>query len=209
MRRTLDHAVQTILAPLEGLRAVVLSVAPDGLIAWCWSRDDKPEIALGFAALDRAATVCLEGIGASHRSRNLLLSAEDAWIVSWPLYDDDEPISGRERLVLTTVFSGNLRNGMVMVYGTRVRAHIRMAVDAARSQSCKQLRERLVDLVLNSPDASVALQDLANAAKIDLDQLDRLDQLGVDAQRRLLALLEPAPQRLVLERASPHAGSEA
>lgn len=208
MRRTLDHAVQSILAPLEGLRAVVLSVAPDGLIAWCWSRDDKPEIALGFAALDRAATVCLEGIGASHRSRNLLLSAQDAWIVSWPLYDD-ELISGRERLVLTTVFGGNLRNGMVMVYGTRVRAHIRMAVDAARSQACKQLRERLVDLVLNAPDASVALQDLANAAKIEIDQLDRLDQLGVDAQLRLLALLEPASQLSAHERASPHASSEA
>lgn len=198
MRQTLDHAVQTTLAPLSGLRAVVLSVAPDGLIAWCWSRDNKPEIALGFAALDRAATLCLQGLGASQRSRSLLLSAEDVWVTSWPLYDSDDVAPGRERLVLTIVFGGNLRSGMVMVYATRVRAHMRAALDAARSQRCVRLRARLVDLVLNAPDASVALQDLARAAELELEQLGRLDQLDEAAQRRLLDQLDSAPRNIAL-----------
>ncbi len=104
MRTILDRSLEEFLGQLPGMRAVVLSVAPDGLLAWCWSRDSKPDIALGFAALDRAATACLENLGASQSSRSLLLTAEDAWVGVWPLDEDPEPGGPhRPRLVITIV----------------------------------------------------------------------------------------------------------
>jgi hypothetical protein len=192
MKQILNRALREILGPLTGLRAVVLSVAPDGLIAWSWSRDDRHEIALGFAALDRAATVCLEGLGASQRSRSLLLTAQDAWVASWPLYEipEGEPNSERERLVITTVFSGELQSGMVMVYGARVRLHIRAALDAAREPELARLRMQLVDHIHGSEDPAKALHDLARAAAIDLRRLDRLDQLSQAEARHLSELTQ-------------------
>ena len=191
MRRTLDNSLQRVLGSLEGLRAVVLSVAPDGLIAWCWSREDKPEIALGFAALDRAATICLEGLGASQNARNLLLTTQDAWVASWPLYDVEDFSPGRERLVLTTVFDGKLRNGMIMVYGMRVRAQIRTAMNTARAQACMQLRAQLVDFMLAAPDPGAALRDLATTTKLELDQLEHIDQLSEDERQRVAEVVAP------------------
>jgi hypothetical protein len=209
MKCTLDDSIVRSLGSLNGLRAVVLSVAPDGLIAWCWSREHKPEIALGFAALDRAATICLEGLGASQQSRNLLLTAQDAWVASWPLDDTNDHKPGRARrgrLVLTTVFDGELLTGMVMVYGIRVRAVVRAALDAAREPTVMQLRRQIVDFVIAAPDPSVALRELAERSKLELRQLERLEQLSEAEQRRLEATVRcstpsPGPNlSLVVER---------
>ena len=187
MKRTLDRALAEIQGSIRGLHAVVLSVAPDGLIAWCWSVDDKPEIALGFAALDRAATICLEGLGASQSSRNLLLTAADAWVAAWPLYDDGVGEGGRERLVITTVFRGGLQSGMVMVYGSRIRMHVRAALDEARAPRLQGLRARIAERLATTTRAGATLQSIADTAHLELRRLERLEDLSTDELRRLAA----------------------
>ena len=169
---------------------MVLSVAPDGLIAWCWSRDDKPEIALGFAALERAATVCLQDLGASRGSRSLLLTAQDAWVASWPLSEDedeDEAGLGRGRLAVTTVFGGQLQSGMVMVYGTRIRVALQAAIEEARGARIEGLRARIVDRLMTAPDVGEMMRSIADAACIELRRLERLEDLSSDELRRLAA----------------------
>ena len=198
MKRTLDKAIRTMqstMGPLEQLRAVVLSVSPDGLVAWCWSREQKPEIALGFAALDRAATQCLDGLGASRNLSNLLLRTQGVTVAAWPLYDGEERKPGREQLVLTTVFDGDLNGGYVMAYGMRVRAHIRKELDAARTQSCMQLRAKLIEFGLAAANPTHALRELADSSDLEFDQFGRLEELSGDEQERLLQLMSSSRQR--------------
>jgi hypothetical protein len=189
MKRTLDRALSEISGPMVGLRAVVLSAAPDGLIAWSWSRDDRHEPALGFAALDRAATMCLESLGASQRGRSLLLTAEDTWVGAWPLYDLDGGEHGRERLVITVVFSGALQAGLVMVYGSRIRMHLRVALDEAASAECVNLRAALIERVLMRHDAAFALGRIAEATGVELRRIARPELLSPDERRRLLSTI--------------------
>ena len=152
MKATLDRALAPLVGPIPELRAVVLSVAPDGLLAWCWSRDDKPEVALNFAALERAATTCLEDLGASQVGRSLLLTAKDSWVASWPLFDSPTDLEARPRLVITTVFSGELQSGMVMLHGTRIRMQLRAVLTEARKPALAQLRRSIGDRLLASDD---------------------------------------------------------
>ena len=186
MIRTLDRAIAELVGPIPSLRAAVLSVAPDGLVAWCWSREAEREIALHFARLDRAATLCLESLGAAPESRSMMLSARDTWVVAWPLYEDGTDLShGRARMVLTVVFSGELQNGMVVVYGRRVLTHLRTALDSAKLGRCAPLREQLVELILAADEPSAAIERLAAEADIELRRLERLDGLADDEQLRL------------------------
>lgn len=183
MRRTLDHALADIRSSIKGLRAVVLSAAPDGLIAWCWSSDGRPDVALGFAALDRAATLCLDGLGDSLQARNLLLAANNAWVAAWPLF---EPAARgpREHLVITTVFTGELQDGMVLVYGNRIRVHLREALVGVRSGELGELRRELVDTLEASDDPATRLRELAGGAGLESTSLARPEQLaGTDRQR--------------------------
>lgn len=185
MIRTLDRAIAELVGPIPGLRAAVLSVAPDSLIAWCWTRHDEPEVALNFARLDRAATVCLEALGASQQGRSMLLSAQDTWIAVWPLEEADPNDDRlRARLVLTTVFSGDLQSGMVMVYGRRVVQHLRAAW-AKTQASGEQLREQLADLVLKADEPGVALERVAAGTAIELRRLERVEVLSDEEQQRL------------------------
>ena len=187
MKTILDRALAGVLSEVKGLRAVVLSVAPDGLIAWSWSDNDKHEIALGFAALDRAATVCLESLGASQGSRSLLLTASDSWVASWPLFDLEGlgDVEIRQRLVITTVFAGELQNGMVMVYGSRVRRHIREAVKVVREDEDEDMRAALVEHVRAADDGAMAVQRLAAELDIEVRRLGCPEQLGARERQRL------------------------
>ena len=187
MKTILDRALGGVHSGVKGLRAVVLSVAPDGLIAWSWSDNDKHDIALGFAALDRAATVCLESLGASQGSRSLLLTASDSWVASWPLFDRESlgGVESRQHLVITTVFAGELQNGMVMVYGSRVRTHIRDAVQTVREDEGEDIRAALVEHVRTAADGAMALQRLAAEFDMDVRRLSCPEQLGAQEQQRL------------------------
>lgn len=188
VKKTLDRALASISGPLVGLRAVVLSAAPDGILAWSWSSDERHEAALGFVALDRAATICLEGLGASQSSRCLLLSAEDTWVASWPLFDASADVGrGRERLVITTVFSGALQSGMVMVYGSRVRMQIRAALAVARTSELIELRSSLARALVAAAAPELALRELCAAADVELSRLQRLEDLSSEERRRLIA----------------------
>lgn len=187
MKRTLDRALAEISSPMNGLRAVVLSAAPDGLIAWSWSSDERHDAALGFAALDRAASMCLEQLGASQRGRSLLLTAEDTWVGAWPLHDLDGRDAGRERLVITVVFSGTLQAGLVMVYGSRIRMHLRVALDEALTQETTDLRALLVERVLRGENAANHLERIADVSEVQLRRLARPELLSPDEQRRVVA----------------------
>lgn len=189
MKRTLDRAIADISAPMTGLRAVVLSAAPDGLLAWSWSNDGDPSVALGFAALDRAATMCLESLGASQRGRSLLLTAEDTWVGAWPLHDVEHS-QGRERLIVTVVFAGTLQAGLVMAYGARIRMHLRAALDQALAPEPARVRAALLEHVLTQDDAALALERLAAASDVPLRALAQPEQLDADACARLLQLVD-------------------
>ena len=191
MKTVLDRAIGSMISGVKGLRAVVLSVAPDGLIAWSWSDDDKHDIALGFAALDRAATVCLGSLGASQASRSMLLTARDTWVAAWPLFDVDSRDCEllRERMVITTVFAGELQTGMVMVYGSRVRLHIREALLAATDSGQRALRQALVRHLSEAADPCAALECLASDVDIDLRRLGCPEQLNPSERARLLSWL--------------------
>lgn len=186
MKAILDRALAEIAAPMDGLRAVVLSAAPDGMIAWSWSRDDKHEGALGFAALDRAATLCLENLKASPRGRSMLLCAEDTWVAAWPLYELAPRERMGERLVITVVFAGALQTGMVMLYGGRIRMHIRTALAKVRDAEQEYYRKTLVDRVLVREDAAATLIQVATAAEVDLRRIGRPDLLNVEERERVL-----------------------
>ncbi len=198
MIRSLDRAIAELVGPIPALRAAVLSVAPDGLIAWCWSREAESDVSLNFARLDRAATTCLEALGAAREGRSMMLCARDTWVVSWPLHDDSDPHDGAgegSRMVLTVVFSGELQNGMVLVYGRRVLAQVRKALDDARAGRCDALREQLVELIVAADDPSAALEQLAAEAEIDLRRLERLEALTQPEQLRLAdAAARPRPR---------------
>ncbi len=190
MKRILDRALGEVAKPLVGLQAVVLSVAPDGLIPWSWSNDGKHEFALGLVALDCAATSCLEHLGASQASRSLLLKANNTWISSSPL--DDVGVcggGGSGRLFITTLFTGELQGGMVTIYGSWIRRRVGAALSCALSTELVRLRASLVDYVFAAEDVDTALQDLAVAADIGLRRLARLDRLTPDERRRLLHLI--------------------
>lgn len=185
MNHILDRAIAEIAGPIPSLRAAVLSVAPDSLIAWCWTRHDEPEIALNCARLDRAATVYLEALGAAQQGRNMLVAAQDTWIAVWPL---EEPAANedrlRPRLGLTTVFSGDLQSGMVMVHGRRVLQHLRAAW-AKTQAGGEPLRDQLADLVLTADDPGLALERVATASAIELRRLERVEVLSDEEQQRL------------------------
>lgn len=192
MKRALDHALAELLPTVKGLRAVIVSASPDGVIAWCWSRDGKPDIALGFAALERAASRCIDDLGASQAGRSLLLTAKDAWVAAWPLYEptgeDTQP-----RLAVTTVFEGELQSGMVMVYGTRIRQHLREALDANADAGLDELRVALVERIVASQDPLTALAEASAAAQLEPLALTRLAQLPSDTRAQLLrAAREPS-----------------
>jgi hypothetical protein len=188
MKGTLDRALGEICAPMDGLRAVVLSAAPDGMIAWSWSCDDKHEAALGFAALDRASTICLETLGASQRGRSLLLCAQDTWVAAWPLHDLGTQEHKGERLVITVVFAGALQTGLIMIYGARIRMQIRMAVDKVRDADQASYRKTLIDRVLVHEDAAATLTQIAAIAGIDLRRIGRPELLNADERRRILQI---------------------
>jgi hypothetical protein len=193
MKGTLDRALAEIAAPMDGLRAVLLSAAPDGMIAWSWSCDDKHEAALGFAALDRAATLSLETLGASQRGRSLLLCAEDTWVAAWPLHDLGPHERRGERLVITVVFAGSLQTGLVMVLGSRIRMQIRMALDKVRDAEQDGYRKTLVDLVLVREEAAAALSEIAVTAGVDLRRIGRPELLNHDERGRILQIARASP----------------
>lgn len=180
---------------MSGLRAVVLSASPDGMIAWSWACDDKHEGALGFAALDRAATTCLESLGASPGGRSLLLCAQDTWVVAWPLYDLAPHGDRSERLVITVVFAGELQTGLVMVYGARIRMQIRSALDNVRDAEQERYRRTLIDRVLVDDDAAGKLSQIAAVAGVDLRRIGRPELLNADERRRILEIAVGHPTR--------------
>lgn len=198
MNRSLDRAIAELVGSIPALRAVVLSVAPDGLIAWCWSRDGEAEIALGFARLDRAATACLESLDASRQGRSLMLNAKDTWIVSWPMEDDAaaNDTSVTARMVMTAVFSGELQNGMVLLYGRRVLAQLRDVLQQGNTGRAARVREQLVELVALSSDPGAAIERLASDAAVDLRRLERLEALAETEQQRLEELADRQLRRL-------------
>ncbi len=186
MIRSLDRAIAELVGPIPALRAAVLSAAPDGLIAWCWSRQGEPEIALEFARLDRAATACLEALGAAPESRSLLLTAKDTWVVASPLEELGVELQTNARLVLTIVFSGELQNGMVVVYGRRVLGHLRAVLRQVMSERNAGLRERLVELLVQADDPLDAIEQVAGDAGVGLRALERIEALD-DAQHQRVA----------------------
>jgi hypothetical protein len=163
------------------------------MIAWSWSCDDKHEAALGFAALDRAATICLETLGASQRGRSLMLCAEDTWVAAWPLHELGTHEHVGERLVITVVFAGALQTGLVLIYGARIRMQIRMAVDKLRDADQEHYRNTLVDHVLEHEDAAATLTQIATTAGIDLRRIGRPELLNPDERRRILQIAQTRP----------------
>lgn len=188
MKVILDHALAEVSSGIQGLRAIVLSVAPDGLIAWSWTADDDPSIALGFAALDRAATVCLAELGAAEQSRSLLLTANGVWIAAWPLFEREEDTTP-QRLVITTVFEGDLQSGMVMVYGTRVRTQLAAAMREARTRQASAARRALVDHLSQSTDPGSTLRSLAAELDMELQRFACIEQLDPPSLQRITAHL--------------------
>jgi len=191
MIRSLDHAIAELIGPIPELRAAVLSVAPDGLVGWCWSREAEPEISLCLTQLERAVSACQEALGAARDSRSLMLTAKDTWVVARPLRDTSAD-DGQTcvRLILTIVFSGDLQTGMVISHARRVFAHLSAAVDNASQGWCEQLRAQLLELVLSADDASAMIEHLAADAAIELRRLDRIETLGEQEQLRLAAAIE-------------------
>ncbi|NVB42566.1 hypothetical protein G6O69_32380 [Pseudenhygromyxa sp. WMMC2535] len=179
MKPSLDRALAEIIGPMEGLRAVVLSIAPDGLIAWSWERNAKHDIALGFAALNRAASTCFESLGASQRDRSVLLNAKNSCVAVWPLEELAETDTLENgRMTLTVVFSGRMQSGMVMLYGNRIRLHLRQALAAARCDELSALRSELVELLEGSEEPDALLAKLSQDGGVELRRLARLEALS-------------------------------
>lgn len=186
MKATLDRALADTSQSMTGLCAVVLSAAPDGLIAWSWSRDGRHDGALGFTALDRAATVCLESMKASERGRCLVLSCEDTWVLAWPLHENAS--TERERLVITTVFAGTLEAGMgmFMVWSSRIRKQIALTLNGLLDRDYQHYRTILAERMLARDDAVATLRGIATAAGVDLQRIGRPELLDHDERSRVL-----------------------
>jgi len=89
---------------------------------------------------------------------------------------------------------------MVMVYGNRVRAHLREVLHEVRSEQVIGLRRSLVRYLAGSTDTSEALRALANASEVELHRLACLEQLPTHSRERLAAYLaqaERSPARLL------------
>lgn len=187
MKRDFEQALAELLPATKGLRAVIVSAAPDGLIAWCWSRDDKPDIALGFAALERAAARCIDELGASQQGRSMLLTAQNVWVASWPLGESrsDE----RSHLVVTTVFEGQLQNGMIMLYGQRIRQRLS---ELLRDRELAALRRSLAAHMHAAEDPLAALRELAAATGLDPLGMDQLSALSPASRARLQSAIAGA-----------------
>lgn len=191
MKRALDDALAQLSEELPTLLAVVLSVAPDGVIAWAWSRNDEPEQALGFAALHRATTLCLEGLDEGEQLQRLLLTSTTTWVTSRPLLDPSEPGQRRRRehLVLTTAFHGQLPAGMAVVHSARVRKRLSAIIDCLEHPEIVELREALIELVMSATDPLARVAALVHDAELDASMLAHLDQLGPEQRERLAASL--------------------
>lgn len=197
MKQTLDRAVAQVHQDLPTLLAVVLSVAPDGVIAWSWSRDLEPGRAVGYAALHRAATSCVDGPGVGQRLRRLLLMSDTTWVTSRPLRDSDEDGESGQRayLVITTAFDGDIQRGLAVVHAARVRDRVRTCVDAQAQPKCVALRDALVELVLNDDQPLGLIRELASETQVDPAHLTCLDELDLEQQRRLAACIQRRQRR--------------
>ena len=194
MRQALDDAFADIAEEHPALLAVVLSIDPDATISWAWSSDHEPRRALGFAALHRAATMCLDGLEGEQRLHRLLLSSNASWIASRPLRSPEE--NGGSQLagphyVVTTAFCGDIQPGMAVVKTARLRDSIKQIVDAHAEPQCMELRDGLVELIAGEGDPLACLTELSKETEIGLAELTRLDQLSAPSRQALLAWLRP------------------
>lgn len=193
MKQALDRGLAQLHHDLPALLAIVLSVAPDGVIAWSWSRDHEPGRALGYAALHRAATLCVDGPGEGQRLRRLLLMSDTTWITSRPLRDVDEEAgeSGRRAyFVVTTAFRGDTQSGRAVVHAARVRDRIREVIDAQAQPQRLELRDALVELIVTDHEPLALLREVAFEAQLEPARLTCLEGLNLEEQRRLAACLQ-------------------
>jgi len=189
VKRALDAAFEEVSAQLPRLHTVVLSVAPDGVVAWAWSRARRPEQGLGFAALQRAVTSCIDALDGDGRLERLLLTSDKSWVMSRPLRDD-ETRSGKSHLVLTTAFSGELPAGMAMVQAARIRAQVRDIVDLHAQTELRSLRDELLERVRGDERGPGYLRSLCSELDLEPSALARFDQLDDEQRQRLAAWLE-------------------
>lgn len=195
MDATLERTLAKLGAAIPQLQAVVLSAAPDGLIAWCWTRDRQADIALGFAALDRAAAQCLEGLGSDLDSRSLMLTTDAHSVCAAPLREVGEV--GRElspKLVLTSVFAGEIQRGMVMLHGTRIRMRVREALDGVWAGG--PWRRELAEFLLGREAPELALARLSETSGVELQRLSHASELDArerESVRAAIDRLQTAP----------------
>ena len=193
MRQALDDAFEQVAQELPTLLAMVLSIDPDATITWAWSSDHEPRRALGFAALHRAATMCLDGLDGQQQLQRLLLTSNLSWITSQPLHSPNDRLAraGRPHFVVTTAFCGDIRAGAAVVQTARLRDRIKAIVDAHAEPRLVVLRDGLVELLTVHDDPLACLASLSEDTGIEVTDLGRLDRLSPQHQLSLTAWLHP------------------
>ncbi len=188
MRKALDDAFADISDELPTLLAMVLSIGPDATITWAWSCDHEPRRALGFAALHRAATMCLDGLDGEQPLQRLLLTSRASWISSQPLRipEDDSTQRRGPHFVVTAAFCGEIQAGMAVVQSARLRERIKAIVDIHREPDCVELRDALVELLSCEPAPVSCLAELSEDTGVAPAELGRLDLLNRQRQLELL-----------------------
>lgn len=205
MKSIFEAAHREYAPNVEGLQAVVISAMPDGLIVWSWALDSRSNIALHFAALDRAASTCLYNLGTSAAAMSLSLRTEDLQIVSWPMGEfeaSDAAVGHRSGLVANFVFDGDVLPGMAMAHGKRALAQLERALDEAGVLRHDEVRAALVAELLAVEDPCALVGRLARRTGLSFEALTRPEGLDEDNRFVLIAELEAAEAERAVELAS-------
>ncbi|MFV8751522.1 hypothetical protein ACNOYE_13335 [Nannocystaceae bacterium ST9] len=192
LKDELERALFEDGTPTEGLRTVVVSAMPDGLVVWSWVEPGRAIAAHEFAALGRAAAACLLGLAVESSAMTLALRVDALQVYSWPLTADG-------RLVVHFVFDGDLLAGLARTQSERLRDRLLAAVSSAGLLRHDPLRESLIDLLLlDSPE--VALLELVERSGLSLAELEWPEVLAESSRIELSAAVDFALGERLLSR---------